>query len=123
MMKQILFWSPRILTILFALFTSHFALDVFDAKPGSAETVTDLIMHLIPTIVITAALIISWKWEWVGGVVFLVFAVLYMIITWGRFPFLVYVLVSGPLALISNLFFLNWIYRTEIRSKEKTGTV
>ncbi len=27
-MKQFLFWSPRILTVLFALFLSHFAVDV-----------------------------------------------------------------------------------------------
>ncbi len=33
-MKQFLFWSPRVLTILFALFLSLFALDVFGEGYG-----------------------------------------------------------------------------------------
>ena len=117
-MKQILFWSPRILSIFFALFTSIFAFDVLDGNSTFTETLFALTMHLIPTMAIVLVLIIAWKWEWVGGVVFLVFAVLYIIFTWGMFPLLVYILISGPMALISNLFFLNWIYRTEIRSKK-----
>ena len=34
--RQFLFWSPRVLTILFALFLSLFALDVFEEGYGAS---------------------------------------------------------------------------------------
>ncbi len=36
-LKQTLFWTPRIAGILFVLFISLFAADVFDMQPASGE--------------------------------------------------------------------------------------
>jgi len=66
--KRVLFWGPRILCILFAVFVSLFALDVFGEGFGFWQTIIALVMHLIPTYVVVIALVIAWRWEWVGTI-------------------------------------------------------
>ena len=51
--KRVFHWSPRVLSILFALFLSIFALDVFSEGYAFAETILALLMHLIPTALIS----------------------------------------------------------------------
>mgnify|MGYP001813850633 CR=1 FL=1 len=111
-----LFWTPRILGILFAIFISLFALDVFGEGYGPWETVVALVMHLVPTFVVLTALAVAWRWEWVGAVLFGGLALLYVVMAWGRFPLLTYVVISGPLLLVGVLFLLNWLHRVELRT-------
>ena len=46
--KLALFWTPRILCIVFALFLSLFSLDVFGEGYGFWETLLALLIHLVP---------------------------------------------------------------------------
>ncbi len=62
--SKILYWSPRILGVLIAIFVSLFALDVFGEGYSFWETIAALAMHLIPTLVILVVLVIAWRWEW-----------------------------------------------------------
>ena len=112
---NLLYWPPRIICIGFALFISLFALDVFGAGYSFWETVLAFLIHQIPTALVILVLVIAWRWEWVGGVLFAALGVFYMVSTWGRFPPSVYVTIAGPLFLMSYLFFLNWRYKDEIR--------
>ena len=115
--KRALFWAPRILCILFALFLSLFALDVFGEGHGFWETVLALFIHLAPVYVVILVLVIAWRWEWVGAILFTAFAVFYLVETWGKFHWSAYAAISGPLFLVGLLFLLNWIYRTELRMR------
>jgi hypothetical protein len=115
--RGLLYWTPRVLGILFAAFLSLFALDVFDADYGLGETLIALIMHLVPTFVLLLAVIIGWRWEWIGGLLFQGFSIFYVVIAWGQFPFVNYLAISGPLFLVGSLFLLNWRYRDELRSQ------
>jgi hypothetical protein len=115
-LRQWLFWAPRILCIVFTVFVSLFALDVFGEGRGFWKTLLALLMHLIPTGIILIVLGISWRWEWVGGIVFAVLGVLYLVMFWGRFHWSVYLVMSGPLFLIGLLFWLNWLCRAELRT-------
>jgi hypothetical protein len=65
-MTPTLYWVPRILGILFAIFISIFALDVFMEGYGFWETVVALVMHLVPTAIIFIVLLIAWRWERLG---------------------------------------------------------
>jgi hypothetical protein len=116
-MKQFLFWIPRILCILFALFLSLFSLDVFDEGLGFWETILALLLHLVPTYIVIAVLLLAWRWEWIGAVLFTALAVFYVVWAWGRFHWSAYAVISGPLVLISILFLLNWIYRAQLRTR------
>ncbi|NQT35514.1 hypothetical protein HQ587_10010 [bacterium] len=115
--KQLLFWTPRVICILFAAFISLFALDVFDEGQGVLKTILALAIHLVPTYIIVIALLVSWRWEWVGTILFIGLALFYLIWTWGRFPLVAYLAISGPLILVGILFLLNWIYRAELRTR------
>ncbi len=107
MMKNILYWSPRILSIAFVLFLSLFALDVFGAYTGW-ELVTALLIHLLPSFVLLGVAIISWKYDMVGAVAFLGFAVFYVLMVGFDRPWSWYAGISGPAALVGLLFLLNW---------------
>ena len=108
--KNILFWTPRIVTILFAIFISLFATDVFNENLNLIDTIIAFLIHLIPTLIILFLLAIAWRWELVGAIIFSSIAIFYIFWTWGKFDWTVYVIITGPMFLISTLFLLNWIY-------------
>lgn len=112
--RDVWFWSPRILTMVFALFLSLFALDVFGEATGFVETMAALTMHLIPTFLVIGLLAVAWQFELVGVVAFAGLAVAYVVVMWGRFPALTYIMVSGPLLLVSALFFVSWWRRRRL---------
>lgn len=115
--KQFLFWTPRIMCLVFALFTSIFAFDVFNEGISFWEVLFALMVHLIPTFVLLIVLVISWKHELVGTVTFLLLTIFYLIMTWGKFPLLNYIILCSPMVVISILFFLNWKYKEEIEAR------
>lgn len=115
--KQVLFWAPRVLCILFAIFLSLFALDVFGEGYGFWETILALLIHLVPVYLVVIALVIAWRWEWVGAILFAGLALSYVFLVWGQEHWSAYLAISGPLVLIGVLFLLNWRYRTQLRTR------
>ena len=115
--KSILFWAPRIISILFILFLSLFALDVFGQGYGFWETVQALFMHLLPSLLLVAALLLAWRWEWIGAVLYMGFGVWYLASMWGRFDWTVYLVVAGVPILVGALFLAGWINPRQIRAK------
>lgn len=67
---KLLHWTPRILCILAILFISLFALDAFEPGRTLGQQLAAFAMHLIPTMVLTVLLVIAWKWEMMGGIIF-----------------------------------------------------
>ncbi|MFZ4413176.1 MAG: DUF7670 domain-containing protein [Bacteroidales bacterium] len=67
---SILHWTPRIISILAILFVSMFALDAFAPGLSIWQQIGGFLIHLIPSFVLLTFLIISWKWEYVGGILF-----------------------------------------------------
>jgi hypothetical protein len=115
--KRLLFWTPRVLCLLFAAFISLFALDVFGENQGLWNTLLALLIHLIPTGILLLILAVTWRWEWVGGLLFPALGALYIIGFWGRFHWSAYVILSGSLFLLGALFLLGWKYRAEVRAR------
>ena len=112
---QLLYWSPRILGIAYAAFISIFALDVFNEAQGFLPTLAALAIHLIPTFIMVAVVIVAWRWEWIGAGIFTALAVTY---AWNVLPqHMVWALgIAAPLLLIAALFFANWIEQPKIRA-------
>lgn len=67
---QLFYWLPRILCILAILFVSMFALDAFAPGLTIWQQLGAFFMHLIPSLVLLACLIVAWKWEFAGGIIF-----------------------------------------------------
>ncbi len=69
-------WLPRILCILAILFISMFSLDTFAPGLTLGEQILGFIMHNIPSYVLIALLVIAWKWEYIGGIIFILIGLL-----------------------------------------------
>ena len=67
---KVLHWTPRVICILAILFISLFALDAFGPGRTTWQQLGAFFMHLIPSFVLIALLMVAWKWELVGGVIF-----------------------------------------------------
>ena len=116
---QTLYWAPRALCIVFVLFISIFALDVFGETRGFWQTLAALGMHLIPTFILLLILWGSWRREWIGGVIFPALGILYIVTSWNK-PFAhlsTFLLIAGPPVVTGALFWLNWCYRRALRDK------
>jgi hypothetical protein len=120
--RRAFFWAPRAMSIVFIAFLSLFALDVFGEGYGFWKTLLALTMHLIPTFVLIAVLVLAWRWEWIGATLYAAAGVLYVLwVLPHHIPpamKLLWVLtIAGPAFLIGALFLANWMKRGEIRGK------
>jgi hypothetical protein len=121
--KRALFWTPRALSIAFIAFLSIFALDVFDGHLGLWRTVLALTMHLIPSFVLIAALVLARRWELIGAALYTGAGLLYVwwVVSLSR-PVppavrLIWVLmIAGPAFVIAGLFLANWLKRGDLRA-------
>ena len=114
--NRFVYWTPRILSIIFILFLAMFSLDVFDMKLGFWETALGLFMHNIPVFILSIVLLMSWKHEIVGGIAFTLAGALYVAIIlmnmlrnsfeWYMVSWIL--IVAGPAFLIGVLFIINW---------------
>lgn len=112
-MNKYLYWTPRILSILFIAFLTIFSFDVFDSPGSWWQLALGFLIHNIPVLILIAVLVISWKREIVGGIVFILAGFLYIFLAMGRNNFEWYLLsysliIAGPAFLIGILFILNW---------------
>jgi hypothetical protein len=76
--NRFVYWTPRILSIIFILFLMLFSLDIFDMKLGFWGTIFGLFMHNLPALFLLIILIIAWKHEIVGGISFILAGLLYV---------------------------------------------
>lgn len=107
------------LAVLTALFISIFALDVFSEGYNFLEIILGLWIHLIPTYILIAALLVACKWERFGGILFIILGLFYICMSWNRSQLLGYVIISGPLILLGILFILSSLKKKEPKKKKK----
>jgi hypothetical protein len=110
---KFVFWTPRILSIIFIVFLALMSLDVFGAGLSLREVLIGLFIHNIPALILLAVLVISWKREIVGGVVFILAGFLYIFAVargaddW-RLTLAWSVQISGVAFLVGGFFLANW---------------
>ena len=75
--SQTLYLLPRILAIVCILFISMFALDAFNPKLTIWQQIVGFFMHLIPSFILIIILIIAWKKEFIGGVIFILLGLVF----------------------------------------------
>lgn len=114
-LDKLIFWTPRVLSILLIVFLAIFSLDVFDSNYGFWGTVLGLLIHNIPSFILLGILIISWKYEIISGVAFTLVGILYMISVVAREPvepwyvsIALSLILVAPSFLIGILFVVGW---------------
>ncbi len=107
---RIVYWLPRVLSIVFVLFLSLFALDVFSEYSGW-NAVLPFLIHLIPSFVLLGISLVAWKYDLLGVAVFFGFAIFYIfMVGFGR-PLSWYMGISLPSAIVGAFFFLSWLQK------------
>ena len=114
--KRMLYWAPRVWGIVYAVFISLFALEVFQSGLPFPKVLLALAIHLIPTGIVVVVLVFAWKWDWVGFVGFIALGLFYIWFTGLRFPPATYFIISGPAFLIGLLFLAHWIFGRRLNS-------
>lgn len=112
-MNKFIFWTPRILSILFLAFLALFSFDVVSPGLSFGQIVLGLLAHNIPVFVLLAVLIVSWKHEIVGAIAFFLAGLLYIIFAALNAPgwqmaAVWSLLIAGPAFLIAVLFRFSW---------------
>jgi len=112
-----LYWTPRILSIIFIGFLALMSLDVFDSGLNFGQTVVALVIHNLPALFLLIVLIISWKYEIVGGVGFILAGLVYIALLM-RKPFEWYMLswaiqIAGVAFLVGILFLIGWFKKNK----------
>lgn len=65
-------WLPRIISILVILLTSIIAIDSNQVTLGVWQQLGNSAINLIPAFAFSTFLIIAWRWELIGGILFTV---------------------------------------------------
>lgn len=120
--NKFIYWTPRILSIIFICFLALFSLDVFEPGLSAREIAIGLFMHNIPVFILLAVLLISWKREIVGGIAFILAGLLYVVMIlmnvlsnsfeWYMVSWIL--TIAGPAFLIGILFIINWLQKKKL---------
>jgi hypothetical protein len=119
-MRILLHWLPRVLCVLAILFISMFALDAFDPRLTIWHQISGFLIHLLPSFTLVLFLLIAWKWELIGGMIFILvglgFAPVIFNINYHRLHSVgavlgILLMLNGPFVLVGCLFILNHILK------------
>lgn len=126
--NKFIYWTPRILSIIFICFLALFSLDVISPELSFWQIVVGLFMHNIPVFVLLIVLLISWKHEIVGGIVFILAGALYVVMVlmnilrnsfeWYMVSWIL--TIAGPAFLVGILFIINWLKK---RNNQKDALI
>lgn len=113
---KLIYWTPRILSIIFVLFLFLMSLDVFEEGLNFWQTCLALLIHNIPTFILLIITVISWKKEIVGAISYIVVGLLYIVFvaknisaTGFEWYYLAWIIqIAGIAFLIGILFWLGW---------------
>jgi hypothetical protein len=112
--SSFIYWTPRVASILFIIFLSLFSLDVISPELSLSQILLGLVIHNIPVFVLIVVLIISWKYEIVGGIAYIGAGLLYIGMTFIQAEIPWYIALSWsmtialPSIIIGILFMINW---------------
>lgn len=126
-MQKFFCWTPRVLSIFFILFLMMFSLDVFEGQKDFHRILIGFLIHNIPAFVLSIILIISWRYEIVGGMGYILAGLFYIgILTRNsiQYGFQMYIIsyamiIAGPAFLIGILFILSWLSKRKKMSPSK----
>ena len=112
--SKFVYWTPRVLAIILIAFMALMSLDVFGNGLNFWQTLLGLFMHNIPALVLLTVLIVSWKREIVGGIVFILAGLLYILFAFShardwRTALAWSAEIAGTAFFIGGFFIANWV--------------
>lgn len=108
---NILYWTPRIMAIIFIAFLGLFALDIFIPGQTVGYYIVGLFMHLIPNFVLAVILAIAWRHEKIGGLLFILISIGFTVFFKTYLSLPIFFLISFPVFVIGALFLINYYFK------------
>lgn len=71
MKEKVLYWVPRIFTIIAILFMLMFSFDSFEGESPLSDKLLGFLINNVPVLILFVVLIIAWKNELAGGLLFI----------------------------------------------------
>lgn len=115
-----LHWLPRVICMLGILFISKYAIDSMESYLTIWQQILTFLVHLIPSVLLLALLVIAWKWELGGGILFtviglsltpIIFKYNYNLNESIAMSMGIVTMFTIPLVIIGNLFIVSYIKR------------
>lgn len=101
-----MYWLPRSLAIFFISFLMIFSFDVFSMEGSFLTKIGGFLIHNIPVFFLTFLLILAWKKEKIGGLLFMFTGIVMTIFFRTYQDISTLLLISAPPIVIGVLFFL-----------------
>jgi hypothetical protein len=92
--------------IFYALALLIFAGDVFNKDQSISQTVFDVGLHLVPTVVVLLFVFVGYKKPLIGAAICLVSGLIYIITGWANLHWTAHVVIAGPLLVLSMLYIM-----------------
>jgi len=100
------YWLPRIVAIIYTVFISIFALDAFSKDYSLLENIIAFTIHLIPSFVLLVLTVIAWKWQTLGGILFILVSIIFTFFFKSYRHFWGFTLITIPILLLGFLFIM-----------------
>jgi hypothetical protein len=107
-LTRVIYWAPRVAAILIIFFITLFSLDVFEMDASPLELLGAFLMHSLPSIFLIMLLIFAWRRPVIGFIAFLLAGIIFLRFVIFGFNLGHFLLFSGPLLLVSALFYADW---------------
>ena len=104
--SKVIVWAPRVLSLVFAFFISLFATDAFAQGYSAIESVVAFLIHLIPTYILIAFILLSWKKPFFGGLGFFLSGTMLALMI-GNQSLAIHLLITFPNFIIGSLYLLS----------------
>lgn len=108
-MDRLIWLAPRIVTILGIGFLSLFALDAFEGPAPWHQLLLGFLIHMVPSFVLIALLALAWRFERIGGSLFVGVGLLPLFLLSN--PLWVNLILGGPFLLAGLLFWISALRR------------
>lgn len=118
MKEKALYYIPRIYTILAILFMGVFSLDVFESNDSIIRKLLGFIVSNIPVLILICILIVAWKREVLGGIMFILAAIAGFIFFRSFSGNPASIIVIAPFFLTGVMFILHHIMFKKVNPKE-----
>jgi hypothetical protein len=107
-LETVIHWAPRVAAIVIIFFVSLFSFDVFEMEATPLELAVAFLMHSLPSIFMILMLVFAWRWPVIGFIAFLIAGLFFLHFVFAGGGLGHFLLVSGPMLLISALFYADW---------------
>lgn len=120
-LRKIFYWSARVLGIFMVTAVARMHLQAVDFNLPFGQALVSLFSHLWLTLILVIALVIAWRWEIVGAIIYGLIAGYFTLDIRSDSELIYYLLFVVPYAIVAMLFLISGLMKPTTPKGEKGG--